>query len=210
MPANSTKDSVKAFLEQAGFSLHADGIRIDRVLPGKEKTPTKLEIPSSVFIFVSNENVASRVCKKVVSKDSPVSCELAMNQKVFEKRVKGGDPSIGTWTTDPEYENFKTSTKAKSGTTGPTHTPSGGGEGETKTPERELAPLVAHMKKELISRRNKAVKLKKEQRKRKQPQPQTGDGTKKANAETSKNTKKNQGGSSRSANKSSAPAAKKS
>jgi len=170
LPPDTTTTSLQQLFEQAGLSENVDGIKIQRIFVGKAATTTKSEVPSAAFVLVPNDSVGVKVCKKLVTKDSPVVCELAPIQRVADKvstAVKN-DTMAGTWQTDPEYLRFENLQKQKpkvqelSKETQQSQVP--GAEPEKQV---EVSALVMHMRKEMLARRNKSQKAKKDSRKRK-------------------------------------------
>ena len=173
LPPDATVDSVANFLEQIGFA-KSDGIIVQRIFKGKVGTSTKSECPSTAYILTPNEVVAAKICKKLLQKDQPIRCELAYIQKTPERAFGSKqDPQAGTWQSDPEYLRFQASLQIQQQPTPPIqhHQPSYTDEQNPTV----VVPLVAHMRKEIQQRRNKAIKTKKDRRKRKAPNKKPGE-----------------------------------
>jgi hypothetical protein len=168
---------VEQLLEQAGFattkqqqqdqSSSVPLVKIQRILQGKIGTRTKQETPSTAFVTVANDLAGLKLCKRFNSmKDSQIRVELAYVQKVVERTtVRNADTSsAGTWVSDPVYLQFENGGKTKPASEEPT----AGVEGEeAQLPKKEVAPLVAHIMKQMQANRIKQLKAKKDSRKRK-------------------------------------------
>ena len=192
LPPSATIESVEQLLEQSGFivcrssgKLPIDSVKVQRIFKGKIGTSTKHEVASTAFVLVSNDLVGLRLCKKLAIslKDSPpLKCELALVQKVPKDLSKAAaemstaasasaattGTGTGSWQSDPEYLNFQQPKPSQATTTAVSAASTDRMETiAAAVAVKEVAPLVAHMRKEMLIRRNKAQKAKKDSRKRK-------------------------------------------
>ncbi|KAH9255363.1 hypothetical protein BASA81_006482 [Batrachochytrium salamandrivorans] len=148
LPAASTEESVSELLEQAmGQPLTAaEGIQL--LLPisqGKPATFTKAEVLSTAYLVVANEQVASKVHKKLQLANLLV--DLAPQQTLPKTTTTiNNNPAAGTWKTDKEYLMYVQSKQvAKSGIPIPTPPPT----------TEVVSPMLAHMLKELAKRKKR-------------------------------------------------------
>ena len=179
LPAASTPESLIQLLEQNGINTKQEHVKIQRIFVGKAATKTKSELPSTAFLEIPNDAIGLKICKALETKESPIRVELALLQKVPTRITSAGAklPGMesititpGSWKDDPEYLRYEESLKptpkssAAIASEEMLNTDSSSN-AESSQKKAELAPLVAHMLKEMQAKRNKSAKA--EGRKRK-------------------------------------------
>lgn len=211
LPPDATPALLDARIAEAGFSLQTDRIVIQRIANGKVATSTKAEVPSTGFVTVGNALTAARLVKKFAT--PPVKCELTTIQRVPDRLVvlpgAGKKPSAsaqsdnsaastqhsaaGTWKSDPLFAKFQglnqPQPKQKVGGDSTLLSTSEQGQSSSNSKEVTVAPLVAHIRKELLAKRNKQQKAQKEQRKRKTPAATSASTSKAATPEQASSAK---------------------
>lgn len=175
LPPTTTIEAVSQQLEECGLELAPVGqTKLQRVLQGKVATKIKPEEPSTAFVELPDGRAANQLAKSLQAKQPTCRVDMAFVQKLPAKlftvsiKIPAVDNNIqpGTWQTDPEYLNFRERAKPKQANT--IIDEGAGKEGATVASKTVIvAPLVAHMRNEMLARKNKSRNAKAENNKRK-------------------------------------------